>query len=110
MKLTLSPRYRDWCIVNHRMILDDKRIASETMAMHFNLTISHTYNMLGIYLSDYNGQINNGKIDERQEDDLVPMPYDRVQRLERPLVEVKPIRTEYKGNKIILTYDSRANY
>jgi hypothetical protein len=110
MKLTLSTRYRDWCLVNHKIILTDKRTAANLMVMHFDLTLLYAADMIGIYLSDYNGRLNDGKIDERKESEIVSMPYDRVQRLERPMVEVKPIRTEYKGNKIVLTYDSRANY
>jgi hypothetical protein len=80
------------------------------MAMHFDLTLRYAGEMIGIYLNDYNGRLNDGKIDERKESEIVSMNYDRAQRLERPMVEVKPIRTEMQGNKIVLTYDSRANY
>ncbi len=110
MRLILTPRNQDWCKLNHKLILNDKRKAVNLMAMHFDLTLRYAGEMIGVYLKDYHAQINDGKIDERKESELVSMFYDRVQRLERPMVEVYPIRTEYKGDKIVLTYDSRANY
>jgi hypothetical protein len=110
MRLILTPRNKDWCKLNHKLILTDKRTAANLMAMHFDLTIRYAGEMIGIYLNDYNAQINEGKIDKRKESEIVSMGYDRVQRLERPMVKVYPIRTETQGNKIVLTYDSRANY
>jgi hypothetical protein len=109
MRLILTPRNQDWCILNHNLILNDKHTAANLMAMHFDLTTRYAGEMIGIYLNDYNGRLNDGKIDERKESEIVSMSYDRMQRLERPMVEVKPIRTEMQGNKIVLTYDSRAN-
>jgi hypothetical protein len=110
MKFTLTNRNKDWCKLNHKLILNDKRTAANLMAMHFDLTLQYAGKIIGIYLNDYNAQINEGKIDKRKESEIVSMDYDRVQRLERPMVKVYPIRTETQGNKIVLTYDSRANY
>ena len=110
MRLILTPRNKDWCKLNHKLILTDKRKAANLMAMHFDLTTRYAGEMIGIYLNDYNRRLNDGKIDERKESEIVSMGYDRVQRLERPMVEVKPIRTEMQGDRIVLTYDSRANY
>jgi hypothetical protein len=110
MRLILTPRNKDWCKLNHKLILNDKRTAANLMAMHFDLTTRYAGEMIGIYLNDYNAQINEGKIDKRKESEIVSMGYDRVQRLERPMVKVYPIRTETQGNRIVLTYDSRANY
>jgi hypothetical protein len=110
MRLILTPRNKDWCKLNHKLILTDKHTAANLMAMHFDLTLRYAGEMIGIYLNDYNRRLNVGKIDERKESEIVSMGYDRVQRLDRPMVEVKPIRTETQGNRIVLTYDSRVNY
>jgi hypothetical protein len=110
MKFTLTPRNKDWCKLNHKLILNDKRKAANLMAMRFDLNTRYAGEMIGIYLNDYKAQINEGKIDKRKESEIVSMDYDRAQRLERPMVKVYPIRTETQGNKIVLTYDSRANY
>jgi hypothetical protein len=110
MKLTLSDRYRDWCVVNHKGIIDDKKLSIKLLAERFDVSEGYARSMVDIYLSGYNGRLNEGKVDNRRESDLVPMQSDRVTRLERPMVDVHPIRTEYKGDKIVLTYDSRANY
>jgi hypothetical protein len=39
MKFTLTPRNKDWCKLNHKLILTDKRKAANLMESAFDDTI-----------------------------------------------------------------------
>jgi len=108
MKTVGITKYHNWCSSNHSDVMSDRTKMTQQMASIFGISLKHASSQIGIYINAVRASLNGGKLDFRKESDIVPT--NRVQRLERPMVKVYPIRTETQGNKIILTYDSRANY